>query len=617
MKTLIAKFSVFAKDRLKFERPPRLFLRNDSKNAEYILGKTAHYDPMNNAVTIFTFGRHPKDIIRSFAHELVHHCQNERGDLAPEKMKTMNNNYAQECPHMRKMEEEAYLQGNMCFRDWEDSLDNKLKYTMSIAENIYLKENKLMNKQTKKQKELSGLIGMLLEKKIRILSEQEAAPAPRAEKQTPIRFPFAKSKRFQTIIASGRGRMKIPFNMRQINALFGIEGDQYTEETYNAIANMQRRFNEEIPEGPRLAVDGIIGSNTHRVLSNIKTDNLGQQYRDLVTKARAGSVGIQRAVSGLGGTLANIFTGDEELNAKMDAAMAGSGNFDPTANIPEPMRLRRGDGPTEEFPMKADGSKIMIRMNDRMQWLRANEPNAVPDRGMGSKPSLTARSADPEAVERYQALVDWFKSTPVGQALDVDNPESIAAWIDSEEFKKYEDMAKDAMRSDGEIRVAPQGDSPQNEGKVTKAYLKSMIQKILQEKLEEELDEGSCGGGKREDKKGKKGKKKDCSKCPGCPECKPGLKKENEELEEGEISEVSDEVKARTAPRDKANKADFLPKKVRDKINKKDDADDDSEKEKQQESKIQTPEQESTLYESRFSDRNTRLYEKLLKAWTK
>ena len=89
MKTLIAKFSVFAKDRLKFERPPRLFLRNDSKNAEHILGKTAHYDPMNNSVTVFTFGRHPKDIIRSFAHELVHHCQNERGDLAPEKMKTI------------------------------------------------------------------------------------------------------------------------------------------------------------------------------------------------------------------------------------------------------------------------------------------------------------------------------------------------------------------------------------------------------------------------------------------------------------------------------------------------------------------------------------------------
>jgi len=38
---------------------------------------------------------------------------------------------------------------------------------------------------------------------------------------------------------------------------------------------------------------------------------------------------------------------------------------------------------------------------------------------------------------------------------------------------------------------------------------------------------------------------------------------EVEDLEE----EVSDEVKARTEPKDKANKADFLPKKVRDEIN--------------------------------------------------
>ena len=42
-------------------------------------------------------------------------------------------------------------------------------------------------------------------------------------------------------------------------------------------------------------------------------------------------------------------------------------------------------------------------------------------------------------------------------------------------------------------------------------------------------------------------------------------KKENQKM--SRIDEVSDEVKARTAPRDKANKADFLPKDVRDEIN--------------------------------------------------
>ena len=37
----------------------------------------------------------------------------------------------------------------------------------------------------------------------------------------------------------------------------------------------------------------------------------------------------------------------------------------------------------------------------------------------------------------------------------------------------------------------------------------------------------------------------------------------------------------------------------------------------QKESRVQTPEQESKLYESRFTNRNTKLFEKLLKEWTK
>ena len=32
--------------------------------------------------------------------------------------------YAQDDPHMRKMEMEAYLKGNLLFRDWEDWYKN-------------------------------------------------------------------------------------------------------------------------------------------------------------------------------------------------------------------------------------------------------------------------------------------------------------------------------------------------------------------------------------------------------------------------------------------------------------------------------------------------------------
>lgn len=165
LKPLLKRFIVFAKDNLNFQRPPRLFLKQDTANQKCMLGRTAHYDPQNQAVTLYISGRHPKDILRSFAHELVHHCQNERGDLHPDKMKTMNQNYAQENDHMRKMEKEAYLMGNMCFRDWEDGLDDKLQYKMKLAEQKFLKENKTMSVKISK-KELKNLIQKLLENKL-------------------------------------------------------------------------------------------------------------------------------------------------------------------------------------------------------------------------------------------------------------------------------------------------------------------------------------------------------------------------------------------------------------------------------------------------------------------
>jgi len=166
LKPLLRKLTTFAKDRLGFSSPPRLFFRKDSRNSTTMLGKTAHYDPQNKSVTVFVSSRHPKDILRSYCHELVHHCQNLRGDLAPEKMKTMHDNYAQENEHMRKMEEEAYLQGNMCFRDWEDGLENKLQYKMHLAEQKYLKEKNNMSVKINK-KNLKGLIKKILNERLK------------------------------------------------------------------------------------------------------------------------------------------------------------------------------------------------------------------------------------------------------------------------------------------------------------------------------------------------------------------------------------------------------------------------------------------------------------------
>ena len=70
------------------------------------------------SIVLYITNRHPKDICRSFAHELVHHHQNERGDL--DMGDATSPTYAQDDKHMREMEKEAYLKGNLLFRDWED-----------------------------------------------------------------------------------------------------------------------------------------------------------------------------------------------------------------------------------------------------------------------------------------------------------------------------------------------------------------------------------------------------------------------------------------------------------------------------------------------------------------
>jgi len=98
--------------------PRVIFKHGDQENASQFLGKTAYYDPNNMAVVLYTEGRHPKDIVRSFAHEMIHHIQNLEGRL--EDINTTNTN---EDDDLNDIEREAYTRGNMVFRNWTDNKD--------------------------------------------------------------------------------------------------------------------------------------------------------------------------------------------------------------------------------------------------------------------------------------------------------------------------------------------------------------------------------------------------------------------------------------------------------------------------------------------------------------
>ena len=96
------------------------FVDGDSDNARDFFGKTAYYNPNNQTITLYTEGRHPKDIVRSFSHEMVHHIQNLEGRL--NNITTTN---TQEDDNLNDIEAEANLKGTMTFRNWTDSLNEK------------------------------------------------------------------------------------------------------------------------------------------------------------------------------------------------------------------------------------------------------------------------------------------------------------------------------------------------------------------------------------------------------------------------------------------------------------------------------------------------------------
>ena len=150
-KPILSSFLKYATNRMGFKKPPSLFFVSDKDNAQLPLGKTAHYSPDSMEVTVYTDQRHPKDILRSLSHELVHHKQNCDGQF--DKMGEMGEGYAQNDKHLRSMEEEAYLEGNMCFRDWEDTHKKQLQES-----NYYSRGDRKMKLFEWKNAEMASLI---------------------------------------------------------------------------------------------------------------------------------------------------------------------------------------------------------------------------------------------------------------------------------------------------------------------------------------------------------------------------------------------------------------------------------------------------------------------------
>ena len=101
---------------LKIDPLPEIKLDGSEQDGLFI--KTGYYSPEEKKVVAFTYGRALKDVMRTIAHEFIHHMQNlenpnkdwsSGGDLEDDRK-------------LRGIEGEAFLLGNILFREWTEQM---------------------------------------------------------------------------------------------------------------------------------------------------------------------------------------------------------------------------------------------------------------------------------------------------------------------------------------------------------------------------------------------------------------------------------------------------------------------------------------------------------------
>lgn len=132
---------------------PQVMLDNSDQAG--LLIKTGYYDPDKSLIVLFTKDRHPKDILRTLAHELIHHHQK----LIGKGINSLDTNQVVDSKDLEELEGEAYREGNLYFRKWtEDNKDIIKKINKRSPEQVDTQQYITLqeSKKKKKKKRKSG-----------------------------------------------------------------------------------------------------------------------------------------------------------------------------------------------------------------------------------------------------------------------------------------------------------------------------------------------------------------------------------------------------------------------------------------------------------------------------
>jgi hypothetical protein len=154
----MASLYAYLAAKLQIKETPKTVFTKDQQNANNPFGMTGYYDPATKTIRLYITDRHDTDILRSFAHEVIHHWQNENGTLG---QSGAGEHYAQNDENLRKREMEAYLFGNILFRDWQDENRYGPPKTQPLMPQP-IQENLTINNERKFKDSLKALVQALV-----------------------------------------------------------------------------------------------------------------------------------------------------------------------------------------------------------------------------------------------------------------------------------------------------------------------------------------------------------------------------------------------------------------------------------------------------------------------
>ena len=229
---------------------PEVKIRHDEENAANLFGRTGYYQPDTQEIVLYATGRHPKDVLRSFCHELIHHMQNLEGQNL-----TFYTTDVHADENLKAIEQEAHAKGSFLFRDWENSNKEQAPVDESLWANINAKKKagKKSSHKNSNAYKAAKAAGEKLEKTKESVNELALFESfSRTEKEDLVRQVIRLQKTHGDNFEKIAARLQMPGSIR--NKVVGV-GQSFGKRFVEAVLEAQKKSLEEGTKYRSIVVD--------------------------------------------------------------------------------------------------------------------------------------------------------------------------------------------------------------------------------------------------------------------------------------------------------------------------------------------------------------------------